>query len=67
MLAPPTMNPRLFAGFYTVWADCRPPSKDSNFATSDHGRAWYATRKLTLVNATTEVRRSAIAAGLVMA
>jgi hypothetical protein len=48
-------------------ADCRPPSKDSNFATSDHGRAWYATRKLTLVNATTEVRRSAIAAGLVMA
>jgi hypothetical protein len=48
-------------------ADCRPPSKASNFATSDRGRAWYATRKLTLVNAITEVRRSAIAAGLVMA
>jgi len=50
-----------------LMADCRPPSKASSFATSDHGRAWYATRKLTLVNATTEVRRSAIGAGLVMA
>jgi len=52
---------------WPLMADCRPPSKASNFSTNGHGRAWYAALKPTLVNATTEVRRSGIAVGLVMA
>ena len=33
-------------------ADCRPPSKASNFATSDRGSAWYAALKPPLARST---------------
>ena len=35
-----------------LMADCRPPSKASNFATSDRGSAWYAALKPPLARST---------------
>ncbi len=37
---------------WPVMADCRPPSKASNFATSDRGSAWYAALKPPLARST---------------
>ena len=45
-----------------LMADCRPPSRASNFSTNDCERAWYATLKPTLAWITkdhTEARRVA--------